>query len=876
MENQDIDKLIALSPYAAETLRRWPDLLTGPEPPLDGADEAELLRQLRRHKHYWQLHQLLELLAGRLDPVAFLEATSRLAERLIGAALDWQHRALVARYGDPGQRLTVLGMGKLGGGELNFSSDIDLIFCHRSGGSIDHNGKETDVAVFFTKLAQKLIHSLDSITADGGVYRVDMRLRPFGASGALVLTHDALEQYYTIHGRDWERYALMKARPVAGDLDGGAQILRRLRPFIYRRYLDYHALQAIGQMKNTINQQISDGSLARNIKLGAGGIREAEFSVQAMQMVYGGQYPQLQRQNFRAALYDLAALQFWAPAEVARLEQAYLLLRTVENALQLEHEAQTHDLPTVEDEAGWQRLARCCGRASPAELMAELAEAREFIHRWFNGIFGAETAETDSAIDWQKPEEIEALPLVPEVKAALLHFCAHFSWARLSKASGGHLARILAQLSARPTAAGLPELLALLEGVATRSAYLYLLAEHPALIDHLLDIATTSAWLMRFIIEHPLVLDDILTERPLPPGAELAAALAARTPASLSDEEFFYALRDFKHGQIFKIAWLDIHGRLPLMQVSDRLTQLAELILAASYRRVRAQLEQRHGTPRASDGRPARFALVAYGKLGGLELGYGSDLDLIFLYDDGSGGRSDGPKPLENNVYFTRLAPRIITCLSSATTSGVLYAIDTRLRPNGSSGLLISHIDAYRDYQRHHAQTWEQQALTRARFIAGDGELGERFAAIRGEILALPREEEALRAAVLAMREKISAGHRLPPPEQFNLKYSPGGLVDIEFIVQYLLLGHCGAEPLLARMSDNIRQLAALEATGILSSSRAMQLRDSYRRLRLENHHRRLNDHDNNVPRAPWAELIATVRAIWDEIFHLTPENPQP
>ncbi len=867
MEAQEIE---LLSPYVAEQLRRYPALLTEAAPPLAGGDEEELLRNLRHHKHHGQVRLVLDLLEERLSQEQFLAGITALTEKIIDAALSWYHRQLVERYGDPGQSMTVLGLGKLGGGELNFSSDIDLIFCFERWGEVRRGSKVMETPEFFTKLARKLIAALDQITGDGGLYRVDMRLRPFGQSGALVFSHEGLEQYYAMHGRDWERYALMKARPVAGDLAAGQRVLKRLRPFIYRRYLDYQALQSIGQMKNAINQQINDAALDQNIKLGRGGIREAEFAVQAMQMVYGGQYGQLQRQNFLEALGQLELLQFWPATPCRQLREAYLLLRTVENGLQFKHEEQTHQLPA--DEADWPRLARIAGCRDVAELRLALSQARDFIHRWFNGIFAKESQD-GATIDWQKEEEIQGLNINGEVKAALLRFCGQLNWVRLSKNSVGHLAKILNQISALTTTDGLPPLLRLLGQVATRSAYLFLLAEHQDLVSHLLEIGQKSQWLMDFIIEHPLVLDDILTGRPLLQGEALRQELQRRTAAGQSDEEFFYGLRDFQHGQIFKIAWQDIHGFLPLMQVSDRLTELAELILAESFQRVYRQLSQRHGRPRHSDGREAQFAIIAYGKLGGLELSYGSDLDLIFLYEDGTGGQSDGAKPLENNVFFTRLAQRLITYLSSASTSGQLYQIDTRLRPNGKSGLLISSLEAYDHYQREQAQTWEHQALTRARFIYGSAALRDHFQRLRGAILAQERDGERLRQEVLAMREKISAGHRAAPPGQFDLKYGRGGLVDIEFIVQYLLLRHCGREPILGRMSDNIRQLAALEATGLLSSSQAMTLRDSYRRLRLQCHRLLLNKQENLVAAGPWQENIDEINAIWQEIFAVPPTS---
>lgn len=867
----DYSLLSAVSPYAENQIKRhqWDN---PPELNLDLLETEEaLLKNLRNYKHYWQVQYLNQWVNKEINQIQFLEKISALAETLIESALNWQYNALIQRYGDPKQNLTVLGMGKLGGNELNFSSDIDLIFVYEKGGELEYKNKITDFAVFYQKLAQKLIYSLDTATPDGNVYRVDMRLRPFGQSGALTMTHEAFEQYYAIHGRDWERYALMKARPVAGDKANGLKLLKNLRPFIYRRYLDYKALHSIGEMKNTINQQINEEGMERHIKLGAGGIREAEFAVQAMQMVYGGQYPQLQQQNYLKALYDLERLGFWRSGDVARLKSAYLLLRTVENALQFEQEQQTHTLP--DDPQSWARLAQACHYDDVASLQSALNEARQFVHQWFLTVFANNPAESKNLfVDWQNPRaDLQKLAYPESTIASLVDFSERLPWARLPKSNLHHVEKILNQLLGKnPSLLALQALLRLIEKVVLRGSYLYILAEHQNLIPHLIDIAEHSKWLIEFIGEYPLVLDDILTQRGLPDLSALSQDLNARV-ANLDDDGFLHALRDFKNAQIFKTAWNDIHGRLPLMQVSDRLTHIAELILAQIYQRAYWILSQRHGIPSDEKGQPAKFALIAYGKLGGLELGYGSDLDLIFLFDDGEGGQTNGDKPLENNQFFTRLAQRMMSYLSASSTSGVLYAIDTRLRPNGQSGLLISHIRAFERYQQESAQTWEHQALTRARFILGDEALGQEFQKVRQNILAKSRNANILRAEVLEMREKMRERKRFNNEQLFHLKHGVGGLVDIEFMVQYLLLKHAHQEWVLTRMTDNIRQLAGLEATGILSSSQAMTLRDSYRRLRAEAHHRHLDNAEPFVLKAEWQDLIDKVTAIQREIFK---ENP--
>ena len=912
MTRPDLARLYEASPYAAAQLERHPDWLTDltPESSPDedyratyaaehphAATEDELMQQLRRYKHRRQVRHIHAVVNGLIDEAAFLARTSALAETLISAALAWQHQALAARYGEPVDAdgnpvpMLVLGMGKLGGGELNFSSDIDLIYAYRENGTTRTSGKQKpqEHESWYRKLAQRLIHTLDTNTADGNVYRVDMRLRPFGQTGPLALSFAAMEQYYLIHGRDWERYALMKARPVAGDLEGGRQLLAALRPFTYRRYLDYAALTALSDMKQSINRQIREAGIERHIKLGAGGIREAEFTVQAIQMIYGGQYPALQTPNYLEALARIGERGLWRGEQTAALREAYLTLRRVENALQYEHEQQTHQLP--EDEAAWQRLALACRAPDAASLQVQIRAARDTIHQHYNSTI----AEDDDApadqpgddrlrdIDWRDPDDPrlarwleQTLPDAAArepVAARLAQFVRDTNWHRLPQSTQKHLDHILPALlehSQQNGWHGLGGLLDLLTAVSGRSSYITMLAEQPALISHLHHIASRAAWLIQYIAAHPLVLDDIISERRLIPGKEaLAQDLAARLQNIDDEETWQHALRDYKHVQTFKTAWADTHDKLPLMQVSDQLSHIAETTLQAALDHAEATLRAKHGTPRKADGSPAEITIIGYGKLGGLELGYSSDLDLVYLYDDGdSQGMTDGAKPIDNLRYYTRLAQRTNNLLSAASSNGIIYDIDTRLRPGGASGLPVSSIQGFARYQRENAWTWEHQALTRSRAVAGSPALGERYTRLRHELLTRPAKA-TLREDILAMRQKMHDNAAPLPPDTFHLKQSAGGLIDIEFIVQYLLLTHGAAEPILSRMSDNIRQLAALEATGILTSSQAMTLRDAYRKLRAEAHHRQLNDRDKRVPAAPWQALRDNICAIWRDIFAL-------
>ena len=914
MTRPDLARLYEASPYAAAQLERHPDWLADLDPAANPdedyratyaaenpppEDEATLMRQLRQYKHRRQIRHIHAIVNGHIDEPTFLTRTSALAETLIAAAHDWQFAAHCARYGTPldsdgnPMPMLILGMGKLGGGELNFSSDIDLIYAYRANGTTSGGRKPEEHETWYRKLAQRLIHTLDTNTADGNVYRVDMRLRPFGQTGPLALTYTAMEQYYLIHGRDWERYALMKARPVAGDLEGGRQLLAALRPFTYRRYLDYAALTALSDMKQSINRQIREEGMERHIKLGAGGIREAEFTVQAIQMIYGGQYPALQTPSLLTALDHIRARGLMSTADTQALQDAYLTLRSVENALQYRDDQQTHSLPDNDDDSAWQRLATACHAENIPALQTRIQQARDTIHQHYNSTI----AEDDDApadqpgddrlrdIDWRDPDDPrlarwleQTLPDAAArepVAARLAQFVRDTNWHRLPQSTQKHLDHILPALlehSQQNGWHGLGGLLDLLTAVSGRSSYITMLAEQPALISHLHHIASRAAWLIQYIAAHPLVLDDIISERRLIPGKDaLAQDLAARLQNIDDEETWQHALRDYKHVQTFKTAWADIHGHLPLMQVSDQLSHIAETTLQAALEHAEHTLREKHGIPRKADGSPAEIAIIGYGKLGGLELGYGSDLDIIYLYDDGdTDGMTDGEKPIDNQRYYTRLAQRTSNLLGAASSNGTIYTIDTRLRPGGASGLPVSSIQGFARYQRENAWTWEHQALTRSRPVAGSATLAARYTALRQEILTRPPEPN-LRDNILAMRQKMHDNQPAPPEGHFHLKQDAGGLIDIEFIVQYLLLAHGAEEPVLCRMSDNIRQLAALEATGILTSSQAMTLRDSYRKLRLEVHHRQLNDTGNHAPLRDWQPLRDQVIAIWQDVFA---ENP--
>ena len=754
----NLEKLQTTSDYLKNCLIRYPNLFEVLEEdlelqrvfrdfdfmkiiPNDFANEGELLKELRIFKHYQQCRLISAYLHKFLNTADFCTALSNLAQSVVGVALDWHYENLAQKFGKPLNaqnqpfNLGVIAMGKLGGRELNFSSDIDLIFCYQKDGKTSLN---KEIMLFFRKLAQKLINSLEQITEDGFLYRVDTRLRPFGHSGALVLSFEAMENYYQNHGRDWERYALMKATPLVGDTEGVKNLLEKLKPFIYRRYLDYAALKSISEMKESINQQIKTLGLELYIKLGRGGIREAEFAVQAMQMVYGGQYPQLREENFLKALEQLELAEFWTAREVNNLREAYLLLRTVENALQFKRENQIHQLPQSPE--AWENLTPACNYANAEALKKAISLAREVIHDRFRRIFANFEAPSKSLnpfydCDFKNPDFStikNALIAIncdnaAEVATIAMNFLKILNWNKLEEEN--LLLKIIplsleiyAREEVKPLA--LTAFFNFLFEILKLKSYLELMIEEPSLIRRLFSIAQNSAWLMEFITKYPTVLDEIIK------GEEKEIF----NPQNLIlGDNWLDDLRNYKNSQIFKIAWAEIYGSLPLMIASDYLTQTAELVIKTVYEKAYLELTQRYGKPKCKDGEDARFAIIAYGKLGGLEFGYDSDVDLVFIYDDKrSKGETEGEKIIANQMFFTKLVQKIGKYLGA--DEGVLYNLDTRLRPSG--GLPASSLEAFIEYQKTSAWTWEHQALVRARAIGGDKSLCEDFEFIRKEIFS--------------------------------------------------------------------------------------------------------------------------------------------
>jgi len=868
-----------------------------------GADEAAFMDALRRLRRRELVRIAWRDLAGLAPLDETLRELSALADAAIAAALDFARQSLDARFGTPrsakgeAQELLVVGMGKLGGGELNFSSDIDLIFLFPEAGETD-GARVVSNEEYFTRLGQSLIRLLDARTAEGIVFRVDMRLRPLGEPGPLALNFGAFEDYLQQHGRDWERYAWVKARAITGAARYRALYDEAVRPFVYRRYLDFGVYESLRDMKAMIAREVERRELSDNVKLGPGGIREIEFIVQSQQLIRGGTEPVLQTASLLAALPRLAGAKLLPAQTVSELQQAYGFLRRVENRLQMVDDAQTHALPIEEKDR--LRLAVAMGFPGWNDFVTALdAERRRVTNHFRNVVLGrggpaergtaarieALWADEPSAV--QVEEDLRGLGLADPAAAArmLLELRKSAYFRRLDEFGRRRLATLLpriltavAKIEERAAGAGqvvLTRLLRIIESIGGRTAYLALLNENAEALERLVEICNLGDYLARQVAAHPLLLDELLDARvaeSLPDRAQFAAELAARLEHAGSDEELRVdALRQFRRAATFRVAMQDLTGRLPLMHVSDRLTDVAELILeqalALAWRHTAAQ----YGEPRCEDAqgpRTARVGIAGYGKLGGMELGYASDLDLVFLHDSaGERQQTAGPKVVDNEVFFLRLAQRLVHLLTVHTPAGRLYEVDVRLRPSGKGGLAFTQIGAFENYQRREAWTWEHQALLHSRWIAGDAALGAAFNDIRTSVLIEAVKRATLREEIVAMRERMRGEHARPRDELFDLKQDRGGIADIEFLAQYWVLRDVARYPPLAEFPDTIRQLESVGSAAIVDHRVIDRLVDAYRAYRQAAHHLSLEQRPPVVDAREHAAIRSEVAAVWERVM---------
>ncbi|WLS79543.1 bifunctional [glutamate--ammonia ligase]-adenylyl-L-tyrosine phosphorylase/[glutamate--ammonia-ligase] adenylyltransferase [Erwinia pyri] len=862
-------------------------------------DENALMRTLRLFRRHMLTRIAWMQTLALSSTEESLKQLSELAETLIVAARDWLWLACCREFGTPmnaagePQPLLILGMGKLGGGELNFSSDIDLIFTWPENGTTSGGRRELDNAQFFTRLGQRLIKVLDQPTAEGFVYRVDMRLRPFGESGPLVLSFAALEDYYQEQGRDWERYAMVKARLMGGTDDRWSQELElMLRPFIYRRYIDFSVIQSLRNMKSMIAREVRRRGLKDNIKLGAGGIRETEFIVQVFQLIRGGRERSLQLRSLLPTLQAIGDLNLLPADQVAQLQETYLFLRRLENLLQSINDEQTQTLPV--DDLNRARLAWAMGEESWEALTGKLENHMAAVRAIFDDLIGDDTPETGGSVEadeygvlWQdRLEEADLIPLVPQLatdaRQRLLQVIQDFRQdvdkrtigPRGRQALDQLMPRLLSEVCLREDAAvTLSRLTPLLLGIVTRTTYLELLTEYHGALKHLIRLCAASPMIASQLARYPLLLDELLDPATLyQPTAtdayrdELRQYLL-RIPEE-DEEQQLEALRQFKQAQHLRIAAADIAETLPVMKVSDHLTWLAEAMIEQVVQQAWQMMVQRYGRPSHLTHQQERgFAVVGYGKLGGWELGYSSDLDLVFLHDCPAEAVTDGERSIDGRQFYLRLAQRVMHLFSTRTSSGILYEVDARLRPSGAAGMLVSTFDAFDDYQRNEAWTWEHQALVRARIVFGETALSQRFDEIRRGILCLPREAEKLKTEVREMREKMRTHTGNKHKGRWDIKADQGGITDIEFITQYLVLRFAASEAKLTRWSDNVRILALLASDGRITQQEAEALTNAYTTLRDALHHLALQALPGHVPPEAFSEEKAVVNSSWQRWF---------
>lgn len=840
----------------------------------EAPDEARLKSGLRRLRSWVFCHTAVRDLLGMAELVEVTGAMTMLAEVCAIHARDLLHRVLAERHGEPQDRggqpmqLVIVGMGKLGGRELNVSSDIDLIFLYPEEGETS-GLRPLAHFEFFTRLGRSLIAALGEVTADGYVFRVDMRLRPYGESGPLVLSFDALEQYFIAQGREWERFAWIKARPLCGlRLD---ELDAVVRPFVFRKYLDFGAINALRSLHAQIRTQVARREMAMNIKLGPGGIREIEFIAQVFQIIRGGRDAGLRIKPTVQVLEALAAREILPEKTVRGLIEAYAFLRRLEHRLQYLDDAQTHDLPVSPDDR--RLVAAAMGCRDEAELLAELDRHRRLVTEAFQAACGDpnDSAPTlDGLWDGSCTTEQTAARLAalkfndPAAAAERLMRLRQGSGYRLLSDNirlrlDGLMPRIIEGCASQPEPdAVLNRLLNLLGAISRRGSYLALLQQYPQALRRLIELVSASKWASDYLATHPILLDELLDSRHLgdvTDWLQFAGRLRqALDEADPDTERQMDLMREQHHAQVFHLLQQDLAGKWSVEAVGDHLSALADAILEEAMRLCWRKCAQRHReTP--------QFAVIGYGKLGGKELGYASDLDIVFLYDD------DHPAAPEN---YARLAQRMLTWLSTRTSAGMLFETDTRLRPNGRSGLLVCPLASFVKYQEESAWLWEHQALTRARFVAGDAAIGKGFEAARAAILRKPRELTVLADEIMAMRRRLLDSRR-GKGGGFHVKDDPGGLIDFEFLIQYLVLGHAHAHPQLVANLGNIALARISGELGLLDAARAKAAADGYRSLRRIQHRLRLNGESGWLAEDDAADERQAISRLWQEVFGRMP-----
>lgn len=909
-----ITRLFSASQYAMEVCTSWPCFLvehiksgslcqtasdTVLRTMLDEAlssveDEEALMSVLRLFRH----KQMLRILWIDINGLASMEQTmgdlSQLAECCIDASLQWLSHRLKAQFGTPyaegcEQKMVVLGMGKLGGRELNFSSDVDLIFCYPSSGSTQGGSRAVENQWFFNRLGQSLIRVLDQVTVEGFVYRMDLRLRPYGSSGALTWSFSAMEQYYQDQGRDWERYALLKARPVAGDKHQGVELLKMLRPFIYRRYLDFSAIEALRDMKGLIHREVLQKGMQQDIKRGAGGIREIEFIVQSFQLIYGGRKRHLQSVSLLDSLRALVPLKFISLAEAGQLKDAYLFLRRFEHLVQAWQDKQTHTIPS--DEQLQVILAREMGYPCWLSLLQVLDMHRSHVEALFSSLMSEPEVTPDLERKWQllwerKSGERESIDLlmqygfqqVTEIYQQLMLLRDGRALKSISRKALSRVNRFIPVLlyvceSQISPDQALLRTLPIVNKVLRRSSYLVLLLERPEALFHLVKLCHDSLWVAGEIAKYPSLMDEFLNPGDLynPPSSEQLQKELVQQLLHISKDDVEARLESlcyFKVAHLLKSVVAQTNGYMPLMSVSNYLTWVAESVIREITQLAWHLMTEKYGWPegqRQSSVMP--FIVLGYGKLGGLEMGPGSDLDLVFIHNTDIQACTDGKRSLDHQTFFARFAQKVIHLLSTQTPLGKLYEVDVRLRPSGNSGLLVSSFTAFEKYQREAAWVWESQALIKARVITSENKLlEERFNTLRHDVLLRGYDLTTLQKEIKMMRKRMSVLD-CSTPTLFDIKYGRGGIVDLEFFVQYLVLLWAVEHEALLQWTDIIRLLETLNHVGIVCDDEAEALKSAYLKLRATNHQRARQNQDNCVDNTDFLAERKVIIQAWNHFL---------
>ncbi|NNK85389.1 MAG: bifunctional [glutamate--ammonia ligase]-adenylyl-L-tyrosine phosphorylase/[glutamate--ammonia-ligase] adenylyltransferase [Desulfobacterales bacterium] len=856
--------------------------------------------ELERTLRLFRTREMVRIAWRDLTGLAGLSETmsdlSALADACIDHTLSILYDRLCTEFGIPTGsgdlplRLVVIGMGKLGGHELNFSSDVDLIFAFAEQGKTSQGPKSISNEKFFLKLCRQLIKIIGRVTSDGFVFRVDTRLRPFGENGPLCMSFDSMEQYYQRQGREWERYAWIKARAVAGDIEAGEELLEKLNPFIYRRYLDYGVFESLRDMKKKISLEVKRKGLKEDIKLGSGGIREIEFFGQIFQLIRGGVVPALQERRIERVIKILAEENYFPRNVCDELLQAYDFLRMVEHRLQEFNDQQTHKIPS--DMVGRERLAVSLGFNSYEIFSEQLKYHRTNVHTHFMALLETrDSKEKDKRVTdelgnlWlglaDDEHSVEILLNAgyrrPERVISLLDHLRNDPATRALSSEGRNrldnlMPLILKEIGAvdQPDST-LNRVVDLIKTIERRTCYLALLIENPAALTHLVKLSCASPLITSLLAAHPVLFDELLDTRTLyvPPKKDELDAELKKKLEQVDTHELEYCIEQlciFKQANTLRVAAADVTGSLPLMRVSDHLSYIAETLLNEVVEIAWTYLVEKHGTPTCLlNGKKCDrgFVVIAYGKLGGIELGYASDLDLVFLHAGSKGQTTGGMRQIDNAQFFSRLGQRVVHILTAHTRAGNLYEIDMRLRPSGSSGVLVSQIESFSDYQHKNAWTWEHQALARARAICGDIHLMEHFNQVQKKVLLLPRDKTKLQGEVCDMRERIRKEGLMPKPGIFNIKQGRGGIVDIEFLVQYLVLLNSNKYPELLKFTDNVRQIQSLNETKVIDEYTANLLRHAYLIFRAVAHRFSLQEKPAEVPEDKFYRLQQKVIEIW-------------